>query len=89
MGVKLLCRCGWWHRRGLWCWLGRRCPKAVDGEDEDAGAVFLVFGGAGGEHGDDGTLFVEDDIWALDAQKFLFAAIGEADGDLVGEERVF
>ena len=51
MGVKLLCRCGWWHSRGLWCWLGRRCPEAVDGEDDDAGAVFLVFGCAGSEHG--------------------------------------
>ena len=49
----------------------------------------MIFGCAGGEDGDDGALFVEDDIWPLDAEKFLFAAVGEADGDLVGEERVF
>ena len=63
--------------------------EAVDREDEDAGAVFLIFGCAGGDDGDDGALFVEDDIWPLDTEKFLFAAVGEADGDLVGEERVF
>ena len=96
MEVKL-CRCVSWKQplsfaHGLWVWLGRRCPEAVDGEDEDAGAVFLVFGCAGSEHGDDGddgALFVEDDIRPLDAQKLLLAAIGEADGDLVGEEWVF
>ena len=70
-------------------WLGRLGAEAVDGEDEDAGAVFLVFGCAGGEDGDDAAFFVEDDIRALDAEKFLLAAVGEANGDLVGEERVF
>ena len=69
--------------------VGRLGAEAIYWEDEDAGAVFLIFGSAGGEDCDDGAFFVEDDIWSLDAEKFLFAAVGEADGDLVGEERVF
>ena len=68
---------------------GRLSAEAIDGEDEDAGAVFLIFGCAGGEDGDDGAFLIEDDVRPLDAEKFLFAAVGEADGDLVGEEWVF
>ena len=69
--------------------VGRLGAEAIYWEDEDAGAVFLIFGCAGGEDSDDGALFVEDDIRPLDAEKFLLAVVGEADGDLVGEERVF